>query len=388
MRKVFCFLLTCFVLNLSAQFTYDSGMEEVRKVANEAALGALTLGVNDEGYIVYQANTNEYHYWTGVSFEPLVIIRNYNSTVTYSEDEIVVYNGVFYVSKVNSNQGNQPDLSSVQWNPLQGENMATASLTSTGTRIHEVGAGGFSINNTTTPANNLILSHHGTTTNGSLVFQDGVVALSDGTTLIRLDSDIMLQSDGEFILGNGAGGFMPTIDSDDYGNYVAVEDLTSNVVYLVHPDAFRVTPVDGAPVDGTNVSYYVGEVFWDRTGKNFYESLTASSDPDVAATGSTFSKIDFLSGNDNSGSGYIDIGNVRIQWGTDTYDSNGEAYIEYVVPFGTVDYSFVATVLDDAYYPVILSRTSAEIELEFKGAGGLNATVPSDYNWIAIGLKP
>ncbi|MEM1225960.1 MAG: hypothetical protein AAGJ40_09685 [Planctomycetota bacterium] len=67
--------------------------------------------------------------------------------------------------------------------------------------------------------------------------------------------------------------------------------LVTNDHGQVSQDAVKVVVLGAAPVDGTTVAYYVGQLFWDNVNKNLYEATAASADPDTDGTGSAFAQV-------------------------------------------------------------------------------------------------
>ncbi len=53
-----------------------------------------------------------------VNWLSLGFIYTYNANATFSTDNVVVYGGLLYTSKIDSNLNNQPDISPTQWEPL------------------------------------------------------------------------------------------------------------------------------------------------------------------------------------------------------------------------------------------------------------------------------
>lgn len=100
--------------------------------------------------------------------------------------------------------------------------------------------------------------------------------------------------------------------------------------------------------------------------------------------------------NDEGSSGYIDIGSVRYQWGTQT--GGGTVTITLPAPFANDTYSITSNLLsnrsDIGYSTVHHTLTTTTFEL-IKVFLNVNADAGfrlfgdgSPVQWIAIGLKP
>ena len=85
-----------------------------------------------------------------------------------------------------------------------------------------------------------------------------------------------------------------TTDSDGAGK-VLYRD-SAGALKQIEFASLRDGVLGAAPVDGTTVAYYAGQLFWDNVNKDLYEATAASADPDAAGTGSTFAAIDLGAG--------------------------------------------------------------------------------------------
>lgn len=92
---------------------------------------------------------------------------------------------------------------------------------------------------------------------------------------------------------------------------------------------------------------------------------------------------------DNSASKYIDIGNVRIQWGRGGSGSSSPT-ITFPAPFKDTTYSFVAMFGNGAASSQFtvnqVSKTVSSISLVKAFSGG--GSTGESLDWQAIGLKP
>lgn len=94
--------------------------------------------------------------------------------------------------------------------------------------------------------------------------------------------------------------------------------------------------------------------------------------------------------NDQAISGYMDIGNVRMQWGTD-FSGISTSTVTLPAPFANADYSVTATVETNGttVYAVGIesfTTTSFDYRAVFTSTGGSAGGSP--VRWQAIGLKP
>jgi hypothetical protein len=90
----------------------------------------------------------------------------------------------------------------------------------------------------------------------------------------------------------------------------------------------------------------------------------------------------------NTGS-YVDIGNIRFQWGTNVNPSTQLRTVTLPAPFANATYSVTANVVEQSTSddrPISIgTRTTSS----FLARPTVNASVSaSPFNWIAIGLKP
>ncbi|MGH1490579.1 MAG: hypothetical protein ACRBK7_14510 [Acidimicrobiales bacterium] len=100
-------------------------------------------------------------------------------------------------------------------------------------------------------------------------------------------------TNGAYYLGDVSGNGLPTLNSDGPADEVLAINPINGSIQRTAAEAYRVVPVAGAPVDGTTVAYYVGQLFFDTTGKALWEATAQSTNPDAGATGSTFAQVPF-----------------------------------------------------------------------------------------------
>lgn len=94
--------------------------------------------------------------------------------------------------------------------------------------------------------------------------------------------------------------------------------------------------------------------------------------------------------NDQAASGYIDIGAVRMQWGTGTAGGGGGALIALHAPFADANYNVNTEWLGGFTAGAVRAITSApETTTQFRARGfNGNTAAAVPMSWRAIGLKP
>jgi hypothetical protein len=91
----------------------------------------------------------------------------------------------------------------------------------------------------------------------------------------------------------------------------------------------------------------------------------------------------------NANGNYIDIGNVRYQWGTNTNAVTSQRTITLPAAFANTNYSVIGNVVDqsssDDRVVVIGTRSTTNFlaRVTVNAAGSA-----ASFNWMAIGLKP
>jgi hypothetical protein len=91
-------------------------------------------------------------------------------------------------------------------------------------------------------------------------------------------------------LGDGAGANLPTLDSDVTGSTLTI-NTADNTITRQNPLATQVLTGAANPVNGTNTGWYNGQLYVNTTSNKLFRVTTKSTDPDAAATGSTFTEI-------------------------------------------------------------------------------------------------
>lgn len=100
--------------------------------------------------------------------------------------------------------------------------------------------------------------------------------------------DIRLKATGEYYIGSG-GGDAPSIDSDNSGFDLGYG--SSNELVLHQRAADQVLSKAGAPVDGTDVAWYVGQLLVNTSTGDIYRASSKSTNPDFAGTGSVWVQV-------------------------------------------------------------------------------------------------
>jgi bacteriorhodopsin len=113
-------------------------------------------------------------------------------------------------------------------------------------------------------------------------------------------------------------------------------------------------------------------------GKGSYFQLTQS--PTAAST--------MVSGtvavNDNTASGYMDIGTMRIQYGTHNDANVDTTTVTFPMPFANTNYSVNATSNTSAGSLCTEAKTTTTFDIDRAST----TTTTQVYSWFAIGLKP
>jgi len=106
----------------------------------------------------------------------------------------------------------------------------------------------------------------------------------------------------------------------------------------------------------------------------------------------------FLSGSipvSSSNASYMDIGNMRIQWGSTSGLAGGSATLTFPVPFRNTNYSITANAINGSTGALIgvmvaqTNTTSAILNRNFTAGNPATVNAASEQvSWMAIGLKP
>jgi hypothetical protein len=97
----------------------------------------------------------------------------------------------------------------------------------------------------------------------------------------------------------------------------------------------------------------------------------------------------------DSASGYIDIGSVRIQWGSVVGGSSSPQTVTLIVPFKDTSYHFSLSVCNGSNVAYSYSvdnntktTTTCKITKSFANGSGIGSWTGEPFTFFAIGLKP
>ena len=231
------------------------------------------------------------------------------------------------------------------------------------------------------------------------------------TTEVVTPGDVPVE-DVRVLLGSGAGlvnNDTITI-SDTWGNLASTyEAVEFEFIGVAGTDPYRSTNRVSAAgwVDNTDlVINSDATVLW-----QLLDMDTAGSTSTVNLTGTAVTSVDVnvygvksqktvinttdTPVNDQAASGYIDIGNVRYQWGTVTYAASTP--IVFPAAFADANYSITGnpsdtTSVSQARSINFGSRTTTQVSVGYtfqnSGSSTISEAVGSQFTWQAIGEKP
>lgn len=155
-----------------------------------------------------------------------------------------------------------------------GDNFVSADLAATQNRTHNMGGNQLTISNATP----LVLQ----SVANALLTLDANATLDAGTGVLTITS-----SNGTYVIGDGTVGSLPTLDSDTGDDILSVANPSGSLTRKAIDSVINVNGV-GAPVDGTTTAWYVGQIYINQTTNEIWIATAKSTNPDVAATGSTW----------------------------------------------------------------------------------------------------
>jgi hypothetical protein len=136
----------------------------------------------------------------------------------------------------------------------------------------------------------------------------------------------------------------------------------------------------------SGVFVYNGEA-WDSQNSNVPITVTSASFA-VTASNATTVIANPIAVPANTGS-YVDLGQVRFQWGTNTNPSTQLRTVTLPAPFRDTTYSVTGNVVDQSTSDDRPISIGTRTTTTFQARPTVNASVSaSPFNWIAIGLKP
>jgi hypothetical protein len=104
----------------------------------------------------------------------------------------------------------------------------------------------------------------------------------------------------------------------------------------------------------------------------------------IKQLGSTSNTVGTLPANDQSATGYFDIGNMRMQWGTHNDGNVDTTTVTFPAPFANTNYAVNATSNTSAGSLCTEAKTTTTFDID-----RASTTVTTQlYSWFAIGLKP
>lgn len=230
--------------------------------------------------------------------------------------------------------------------------------------------------------------------NGEFLQQDDIFVASTPTI-----------SSGGSVAFNTAVPYNPIIPKNGvyevtYNVSFSYEDGASNVGYNLQLDGTTVdrqwTSIESNAVGSSEANLtlsYIGPL---TTSSEL--GLEAVVDTDIHSTNAHLSIIELPSAqvisptdtivNDQAASGYIDIGDTRIQWGTHTNTAAGGDTISFPVPFGSTP-SLVSTPNNSQAYTVVNSAvTASDFAVRTINTNSGTAAASIEFSWQAIGQKP
>jgi hypothetical protein len=149
----------------------------------------------------------------------------------------------------------------------------------------------------------------------------------------------------------------------------------------------------GVPTGGSasQVLTKINSTNYNATWSTVYGLPSGGTDGQVLVkTGATAGLATWTSViNDNSSSNYIDIANVRYQWGTTSTGGTGARTLTLPAAFGNTSYSVTANVtgIADSSARTVNIDTQTTTSIVVRVTAGGNGSGAA-FNWIAIGLKP
>jgi len=150
-----------------------------------------------------------------------------------------------------------------------------------------------------------------TTGNLSLATGNRLVPMNHNSLTFDSVANIRFHADN-YYFGNGSSPFAPDLNSDHIGFGTGIEG-DGELVY-VNRLADRTITGSGAPVDGTTIAWYAGQIYTNTTDNTLYRAITKSTNPDFSGAGSTWSVVGVSTGD----KGDIDVVNSINDWRVDT----------------------------------------------------------------------
>ena len=114
-------------------------------------------------------------------------------------------------------------------------------------------------------------------------------SISSANTILSASTNIYLNPTGELVLGNGSGSNLPVTNSDHLGLDLGYDG--TGVLVGSQKAAKRSLSGSSDPVNGSTVGWYIGQLYTNTTSGDIFVATTASANPDLSGTGSTWVKV-------------------------------------------------------------------------------------------------
>lgn len=114
-------------------------------------------------------------------------------------------------------------------------------------------------------------------------------SISSAKTILSASTNIYLNPTGELILGNGSGTNLPTTNSDHLGMDLGYDG--TGVLVGSQKTAKRNLIGLTDPVSGSTIAFYNGQLYTNSATGDIFVATTASANPDLSGTGSTWVKV-------------------------------------------------------------------------------------------------
>ena len=174
--------------------------------------------------------------------------------------------------------------------------------------------------------------------------------------------------------------------SSDFGSGIRGQDINFGIDYRTV--SAPSSPEDAAEFKVVNDTNEVS-IINTPTGKRLLEPGRSLL---MAASNGVFYPVESLSLpipeiNNRAENGYVDIGNIRMQWGRAVTDGTGQVFVDFPVSFSDVNFSFTANAGNGGTVSMMyLGETTSGLQVIARNENG-NAVMTS-FSWIAIGLRP
>lgn len=114
-------------------------------------------------------------------------------------------------------------------------------------------------------------------------------SISSANTILSASTNIYLNPTGELVLGNGSGTNLPTTNSGHLGMDLGYDG--TGVLVGSQKTAKRNLIGLTDPVSGSTIAFYNGQLYTNSATGDIFVATTASANPDLSGTGSTWVKV-------------------------------------------------------------------------------------------------